>query len=446
MRPLSRFEFAVQTLYWLGTAVFNVVQVQSTDQAGLRAAALSVINLIPLYLGNHLHTAAVWLGIPLEAMRRLHNSAALMVCVQSAIHVIIQLTHHPFSMTDTTSRYGLFALISIAALAILPLVRRWLYEIFLKLHLGIAIFALFAIWRHLRYAIAPPAAYIIACAITLLTTMTYSTCRLVYRNIVFGRPFPKARVKHRENATQIEVSLPRPWKIQAGEYVQIWLPGIGIWSWLESHPSMVTWWDEDSRGHVRVISVLLVARRGLTAKVRLQTRPDVWYNALIDGPYGCPKSLAHYGTVILIASGIGIAATVPLAKQLVTRRRAGTACTKQIKLFWQLEHGQREWVFDWMTDLLELDKHDHILNITLYDTSQRTLGQQSDTDGSHNRMVTHFCEMNIEDSLEEAISRLEGRTIVAVSCDAELRDRAQREVRKAIMDEIEFHDLEFQPW
>ncbi|KAJ6000915.1 hypothetical protein N7481_001324 [Penicillium waksmanii] len=37
-------------------------------------------------------------------------------------------------------------------------------------------------------------------------------------------------------AAQIRVILPRPIKIDAGQYINLWTPSVGFWSWIQTHP------------------------------------------------------------------------------------------------------------------------------------------------------------------------------------------------------------------
>lgn len=71
--------------------------------------------------------------------------------------------------------------------------------------------------------------------------------------------------------------------------------------------------------------------------------------AFIDGPYGRELDLSQYGTVLLFATDIGIAAQLPYLKQLIAERREWDSKTRRIALFWEI--GAEKHVF-WVTYLM----------------------------------------------------------------------------------------------
>jgi len=103
---------------------------------------------------------------------------------------------------------------------------------------------------------------------------------------------------------------------------------------------MITWWDEDSRGYAHSINVLFKPRMGFTN--HLIHRPD-WdrcFPTWIDGPYGTPAELGDYGTVVMLATDIGIAAQIPHMKELLRDLVNRRIRTRRIALYWQLKDGQ----------------------------------------------------------------------------------------------------------
>ena len=56
----------------------------------------------------------------------------------------------------------------------------------------------------------------------------------------------------------------------------------------------------------------------------------------VDGPYGKNGNVRDFGSVLMFASGIGIAAQVPYIKELLKDFREGRVRTKSIVLVWQL--------------------------------------------------------------------------------------------------------------
>jgi hypothetical protein len=61
----------------------------TTTKAGLRAANLALINMMPLFLGNHLSFLADLFGISLNTFRMVHRSAGMMSFGLALLHVLI---------------------------------------------------------------------------------------------------------------------------------------------------------------------------------------------------------------------------------------------------------------------------------------------------------------------------------------------------------------------
>jgi len=56
----------------------------------------------------------------------------------------------------------------------------------------------------------------------------------------------------------------------------------------------------------------------------------------IEGPYGQIKDIGDYGSILIFASGISIAAQVPYIKEIVRGYRESRVRTKSYLLVWQL--------------------------------------------------------------------------------------------------------------
>jgi hypothetical protein len=81
---------------------FKVADIQS---AGLRAANLSLINMIPLFAGPHLSYLADILGVPLRAYRRIHRAGGMMSFFLLIFHVLTVIatrTAFPLRVTENT--------------------------------------------------------------------------------------------------------------------------------------------------------------------------------------------------------------------------------------------------------------------------------------------------------------------------------------------------------
>lgn len=161
----------------------------------------------------------------------------------------------------------------------------------------------------------------------------------MFRNLALGRYFGTARIKARTGAIEITVKVARPWNVKAGEWIFLSIPAAGATSALQSHPFMIIWWDRDVNG--LTLSLLVKPRRGFTRRLASMAGRDLI--ALIDGPYGPELQLGEYGTVLMFATGIGIAGHIPYIKALIRGYNSCEIRTRRIILVWQLSDEGKGW-------------------------------------------------------------------------------------------------------
>jgi NAD(P)H-flavin reductase len=119
-------------------------------------------------------------------------------------------------------------------------------------------------------------------------------------------------------AAQVRIVLPRPLTVEAGQYINLWLPSVSLWSWTQTHPFTVTSWSQSAQD---TLELLVQPCCGLSADL-LRHAPVAAQNlisflALFTGPHGTSEDVGHYKSVLVIASGFGIAAAVPYLKKLI---------------------------------------------------------------------------------------------------------------------------------
>jgi predicted ferric reductase len=166
-----------------------------------------------------------------------------------------------------------------------------------------------------------------------------------FRNFVIGRPFAIAvatRLSNRypsdglpvnpSNVLQVDITVPRKWRVRAGQYIFLSIPKLGVLTGLRGHPFMITWWDLGRKG--LTISLLVKSRTGFTGELDRHTNKEL--RAFIDGPYGIQHKFGEYGTVIMFATGIGIAGHIPYIKDLISGYNNCEVRTRRIILVWQI--------------------------------------------------------------------------------------------------------------
>lgn len=157
-------------------------------------------------------------------------------------------------------------------------------------------------------------------------TLFLQTVTLFYQNRLFaGRGLPRAVVSFSAQtkeehpvitAAHIRVLLPRPLKVEAGQYINLWMLSVSLSSCMQTHPFTVASWSSNRQD---TIELLLQPRHGLTADL-IRYAPtakesSISFPALFTGPYGMIDDVSHYKSVLVVTSGFGIAAAIPYLKK-----------------------------------------------------------------------------------------------------------------------------------
>jgi predicted ferric reductase len=213
-----------------------------------------------------------------------------------------------------------------------------MYELFLKSHLAFSLALAGSLWFHIRLA---KNITVISLGIASALWLTHHIAwliRLMYRN--FGASgftekvtFAPLHKNGLSQATRATITLTRPWKVVAGQYIYLTLPTearhrLGLF---QSHPYLIAWADESRQE----IILLIQKSDGFSNAVFSARNPES--SALVDGPYGHSLSLDGYDKVLFIASGIGISAHLLAMKHLLEAHRTQSARIRRLTLVWFLE-------------------------------------------------------------------------------------------------------------
>lgn len=160
----------------------------------------------------------------------------------------------------------------------------------------------------------------------------------IYQNKAIGRCYSRASITHVNDIVKIRLNLSRPIRVRAGQYIGLWIPTVSFWSFMQSHLFVVTSWSE---GKQSSLDLFIEPRRGLTQEIlrhsKISYNGSSSYLALFSGPHGISAPVGDYETVLMIASGFGIAAHLPYLKKLIYGYNACKTHTRRIHLIWQLE-------------------------------------------------------------------------------------------------------------
>jgi predicted ferric reductase len=252
------------------------------------------------------------------------------------------------------------------SLLFLPMIKRRIYEAFLLQHHICAIIGLIAIWKHIQRTPKQSQWWLISCVAAFSSTGIFQGVRIIYRNFVFGGKHKSVRMSVRrctENIVHATLDLPRPWTVRAGERVNLGVPSLGVFYFFQTHPFTITWWEENQDGSAFSITLMFRARNGFTRKLYTDPKQDYW--AWIDGPfgpslvqeYGLSRDLGDYGHILMVTTGVGIAAQLPYIKELLHRRDRAEIRTQKISLVWQIDcTGDWKSTREWLQLLVRQDK------------------------------------------------------------------------------------------
>ncbi|EAL91125.1 ferric reductase family protein [Aspergillus fumigatus Af293] len=471
--PWTRASVLLHVSYAAINAFLVVFRAASLTGAGRRAGELALVNLIFPLSAIHLSNVADLLGISWGTCRKVHRATGWMATALLAFHVVVAVQDHGFSfpLSEMQNLFTMIGAASLGAVALLSIswFRRWSYEVFLRSHQIFAILFVYGTWRHLPSAKRPPKLYLLIALALFGTTSFLELVTLLYRNGLFaGRGCPRAIVtfKVREakeadpvvTATQVRIVLPRPLTVEAGQYINLWIPSVGLWSWTQTHPFTVTSW---SRSTQDTLELLVQPRRGLSADLLryapVAAQSSISFLALFTGPHGTSEDVSHYESVLVIASGFGIAAAVPYLKKMIYGYNTCTSQVRRLHLVWQVESiGEVAAAQTLLNNLLKDDIVDegYILNISIY--VGNGLEQNKLPFGQHKRVCLYRSIPDYDSiiSLEASGDQVErlpnireerGRTLVMVSTADELRDQLRETVKAYLHRGVNLSELEYQP-
>ena len=221
----------------------------------------------------------------------------------------------------------------------IPFLRKPSYEIFLRTHQALASLVVYSIVRHLISQSSFNWRYVYIFAEVFAALLAFQCGLVMFRNKAWGRHFPRAFITHIDQTAMVRMTMSRPIEVKAGQYINLWIPSVSFWSFLQSHPFVVTSWAD---GKQDTLELFIQPRRGLTRELfshgTLDKSVSVPRLALFSGPHGISVPVGEYETVLMVATGFGIAAQLPYLRKLIHGYNTCKARTRRVHLVWQLQN------------------------------------------------------------------------------------------------------------
>jgi predicted ferric reductase len=239
----------------------------------------------------------------------------------------------------------------------LPFIRSIAYELFVILHIPVAIAYLGLLFWHTHNYLT---SWDYLWATVAIWAFSYF---LRLFNLNWLKPWRNAWLIGDEAAVTllaenaIKITIPTQMSWRPGQYVYIRMPGISVF---ENHPFTISsLCSEDFPSEYgdlyRDCTLVFRPFGGFTRRVletAIEKGPFKTYRAYLEGPYGgMQRELAAFDTVILFAGGSGITAIVSQLLNLIKRMRDGKAVTKKIEVVWALKRLE---AMDWFREELRI--------------------------------------------------------------------------------------------
>ncbi|KAL4912214.1 ferric reductase NAD binding domain-containing protein [Aspergillus aurantiobrunneus] len=366
--------FLPQPLY------YSSIRVGSPPLA-IRAGMLAVA-MVPwiVAMSTRANFISMLTGIGHERLNVLHRWAGYLCLFLSLVHTI------PFYVTpvwedsltlEVFQRYlpqniyvygtGLAALVPLCVLCVhsLPILRDWMYELFLKVHLPVSIiFVAMLIWHTKNYLSSW--GYLFSTIAILI--LSYAV-RLPYLN--WTNPLRLSFMIGEDSAVTIlpqnaiKVTVPTQMRWRPGQYVYLRMPGVAFF---QNHPFTIASLcssDLPSEYGEEYRDLALVFRpfRGFTRDVlrkAVEYGPFKIWTAFLEGPYGgMRRQMAAFDDVIFFAGGSGITAIASHLLDLIKKMREGKTVTKSVRVIWALRDPES---IDWFKEELRICRDHAPLN------------------------------------------------------------------------------------
>ncbi|KAJ5634642.1 Riboflavin synthase-like beta-barrel [Penicillium herquei] len=389
-----RLELILLIVYICLNMVFVVVTVDwwqdfpmKMFQLKYAAGHLAVMNTPGLVLSAGRNNPLVaMLGLSFDTFNFMHRWVGRIIAANTIIHMSAVLANQAYVhgvdyilYTIWQQSFYIFGLVALLGFVFIVLqsvspLRHSFYELFLHLHIALAIMTFVALWYHLKNLLQQ--------RVLMGTLILWGLDRagrlliLIWRNC--GKRRTTATIEALPGSVaKVDVEVSRAWKFRPGQYMYLYMPSLGLWT---SHPFTVAWSStressldlsekrssSDSfaaligGNQTTTMSVLIKGQDGFTKKLlqKAEDSPEgrIQAMALAEGPFGGIHSLASYGTLLLVAGGIGITHPMSYLHEVVTNFTSRKSATRKVHLVWiirSLDH--LSWIQTWMLEILGHD-------------------------------------------------------------------------------------------
>ncbi|TXT08893.1 hypothetical protein VHUM_03021 [Vanrija humicola] len=289
-----------------------------------RTGIMAFYNLPLLWILAGRNDVLIWLtGWTYQSCNIFHRWAARVAVVQSIIHSAAYTwleREEPYSelWAEQYWRTGVFATVAMTILLPLSLkpIREKVYEIFLILHICLAVVVLVMLWYHVKIFDGSYNPWLYACIGLWSFDRLLRIVRIVVLSFrtVSGQNTVATMTGGSEGLIRMSINSSVRINPKPGSYYFLYSPR-SIKPW-ENHPFTLASWDQTEAG--TTLHFLFAPQAGWTrsmqkriAKVSDGVAPSTSMRVLLEGPYGHDHPVTSYENILLVAGGSGITALLP---------------------------------------------------------------------------------------------------------------------------------------
>ena len=227
------------------------------------------------------------------------------------------------------------SLLGCVILLSIPIVRRPFYEFFLRTHQTLSALLVYALWRHVPSDQSFPRYWLYILLGLYVFLCVVQGCIVVYQNGFLRSGHAQADITREYGAVRLQIRCRRPLKVKAGQHINLWLPSISFWSFLQSHPFVVISWAEKPQNH---LDLFIEPRGGWTHELlrHVLNGSATHSPVLFSGPHGKTVCMVGHEIILMIAKDFGIAAQLPYLKRLIHGYNTRQLRARRVHLVWQV--------------------------------------------------------------------------------------------------------------
>lgn len=428
-------------------------KVQIARYVGDRTAVLSMFCIPITYLFAGRNNFLLWMtGWKQSTFYIYHKWMARITVLISVAHSISMFADSIWMDKLKTRkltvwyRAGCFGMIAMSIMFILSIgwIRAYQYELFLNMHIGLAIIAMAGVWHH-----AANFEYMQYCY-AAIAVWAFDRFVRICRLCCFG--VKKANVTI-VSGEILKVRVPKPswWPTFPGAYGYIhFLESSCFW---QSHPFTIV------KANDNEITFCIKIKKGVTETIykKLLDKPNMTdeIKVSIEGPYGDHKHLGVYDNAIFFASSNGIPSLFCYAREL-SKLQNETGKKTFVKFYWVIRHWHSlDWFMDELKEMAQFDNVEPIVYITKYQDGKvgekfltSSSSETSDSDEKHSYVERTWLENvvaafphilfkegrpNIQELIKSDLSSSANQNVAVMTC---AHNTMSDDIRKVVADEI----------